>query len=125
MGFSGSKILSRTWYQPQSYCRRLPKRRKKALTGLSEKIHTSEKTTIYKGKLTNWPDKHHRNDSNESNVTNPHLFSYLAGEAEKLGLDGLYLERFTKVLLDESGNLVAVFAYKVDPLREEIVKYLK
>ena len=32
---------------------------------------------------------------------------------------------FTKFLLDENGNLIAVFYHKVNPMSEEVLQYLK
>jgi glutathione peroxidase len=53
------------------------------------------------------------------------LFKYLTQEAEKLGVaDPVIKWNFTKFLLDENGKLIAVFPSKVDPMSEDLTKYL-
>ena len=53
------------------------------------------------------------------------LFKYLTAEAKKLGVkDPVIGWNFTKFLVDEKGNLVAVFPSKVTPMSDEITKYL-
>src|SRR3982751_4973414 len=52
------------------------------------------------------------------------LFKYLNDEAKKLNIDDPIKWNFTKFLIDEKGNLVAVFPSKVKPMDEEITKYL-
>lgn len=52
------------------------------------------------------------------------LFKYLTAEAEKMGVNDPIQWNFTKFLIDEKGKLVAVFPSKVEPMSEEITKYL-
>jgi glutathione peroxidase len=52
------------------------------------------------------------------------LFKYLTAEANKLGVDDPIKWNFTKFLIDEKGKLVKVFPSKVEPMSEEITKYL-
>jgi glutathione peroxidase len=53
------------------------------------------------------------------------LFKYLTDEAKKLGVqDPVIKWNFTKFLVDENGKLVAVFPSKVDPMSDDITKYL-
>jgi glutathione peroxidase len=53
------------------------------------------------------------------------LFKYLTEQANKLGVqDPVIKWNFTKFLIDEKGNLIAVFPSKVTPMSEEITKYL-
>jgi glutathione peroxidase len=53
------------------------------------------------------------------------LFKYLVGEAQKLGETDPIKWNFTKFLLDENGKLIAVINNKVNPMSEEVTKYLK
>ena len=53
-----------------------------------------------------------------------HLFKYLVSEAEKKGFTDPIKWNFTKFLLDENGNLITVINNKVDPMSEEVTKYL-
>lgn len=52
------------------------------------------------------------------------LFKYLTQEAKKLGVDEPIKWNFTKFLIDENGKLIGVFDSKVNPMSEEITKYL-
>jgi glutathione peroxidase len=52
------------------------------------------------------------------------LFKYLTAEANKLGVEDPIKWNFTKFLIDEKGKLVKVFPSKVEPMSEEITKYL-
>lgn len=52
------------------------------------------------------------------------LFKYLVGEAEKMGEKDPIKWNFTKFLLDENGKLIAVINNRVNPMSEEITKYL-
>lgn len=52
------------------------------------------------------------------------LYKYLTGEASKLGEENPVKWNFTKFLIDENGKLVKVFHHKVNPMSEEITKYL-
>ena len=52
------------------------------------------------------------------------LFKYLVGEAEKMGIQDPIKWNFTKFLLDENGKLVTVINNKVNPMSEEVTKYL-
>jgi glutathione peroxidase len=53
------------------------------------------------------------------------LFKYLSEEAKKLGAEEPVVKwNFTKFLLDEQGNLVAVFKSKMKPTDPEIMKHL-
>lgn len=52
------------------------------------------------------------------------LFKYLSDEAEHLGAKDPIKWNFTKFLVDENGKLIAVFPSKVNPMSEEITKYL-
>src|SRR5580765_4524360 len=52
------------------------------------------------------------------------LFKYLVSEAEKKGFKDPIKWNFTKFLLDENGNLITVIHNKVDPMSEEVTKYL-
>lgn len=53
------------------------------------------------------------------------VFKYLTDEAKKLGVaDPVIKWNFTKFLVDENGKLVAVFPSKVNPMSEEITKWL-
>ncbi len=52
------------------------------------------------------------------------LFKYLVSEAEKKGFADPIKWNFTKFLLDENGNLIAVIHNKVDPMSDEVTKYL-
>ncbi len=52
------------------------------------------------------------------------LFKYLVDEAEKMGEKDPIKWNFTKFLIDENGKLVKVFYHKVNPMSEDITKYL-
>jgi glutathione peroxidase len=52
------------------------------------------------------------------------LFKYLTDEAEKKGFHDPIKWNFTKFLLDENGNLITVIFNKVDPMSDEVTKYL-
>lgn len=52
------------------------------------------------------------------------LFKYLVEEAEKMGEKNPIKWNFTKFLVDENGKLVKVFYHKVNPMSEDITKYL-
>ncbi|HET7897609.1 MAG TPA: glutathione peroxidase, partial [Flavisolibacter sp.] len=53
------------------------------------------------------------------------LFKYLTDEAHKLGVqDPVIKWNFTKFLIDENGKLVQVFPSKINPMSEELTKYL-
>lgn len=52
------------------------------------------------------------------------LFKYLSEEAEKKGIKDPIQWNFTKFLIDENGKLITVFSSKVNPLSEEVSKYL-
>lgn len=52
------------------------------------------------------------------------IYKYLVAEAEKKGIENPIKWNFTKFLIDEKGQLVAVFPSKVKPMSEEILKYL-
>lgn len=52
------------------------------------------------------------------------LFKYLTAEASKMGVEDPIKWNFTKFLIDEKGKLVAVFPSKVNPMSEEVTKYL-
>lgn len=52
------------------------------------------------------------------------LFKYLTDEAAKMGVEDPIKWNFTKFLIDENGKLLAVFPSKVNPMSEEVTKYL-
>jgi|SRR5215213_3824942 len=52
------------------------------------------------------------------------LFKYLVKEAEKMGEKDPIKWNFTKFLVDEKGKLVKVFFHKINPMSEDITKYL-
>jgi glutathione peroxidase len=52
------------------------------------------------------------------------LFKYLVDEAEKKGFHDPIKWNFTKFLLDENGNLITVIFNKVDPMSDDVTKYL-
>ncbi|PWT71449.1 MAG: glutathione peroxidase [Bacteroidetes bacterium] len=52
------------------------------------------------------------------------LFKWLVSEAEKKGFQDPIKWNFTKFLLDENGNLITVINNKVDPMSDEVTKYL-
>jgi glutathione peroxidase len=52
------------------------------------------------------------------------LFKYLVSEAEKMGIQDPIKWNFTKFLLDENGKLITVIHNKVNPMSEEVTKYL-
>ena len=52
------------------------------------------------------------------------VFKYLTSEAKKLGFDDPIKWNFTKFLLDEHGKLITVIHNRVNPMSEEVLKYL-
>jgi glutathione peroxidase len=52
------------------------------------------------------------------------LFKYLCEQAEAIGIKDPIKWNFTKFLIDENGKLITVFPSKVNPMSEEITKYL-
>ena len=53
------------------------------------------------------------------------LFKYLVEEAKKINAEEPIIKwNFTKFLVDENGKLVRVFRSKVEPMSEEITRYL-
>jgi glutathione peroxidase len=59
------------------------------------------------------------------NVDDIHpLFKYLVNEAEKMGDKDPIKWNFTKFLVDENGKLVKVFFHKVNPMSDDITRYL-
>jgi glutathione peroxidase len=52
------------------------------------------------------------------------IFQYLTDEAEKLGFKDPVKWNFTKFLIDEHGKLITVIHNKVNPMSEDITKYL-
>lgn len=53
------------------------------------------------------------------------LFKYLVNEAKKQGMqDPVIKWNFTKFLVDEKGHLITVIDNKVNPMSEEVTKYL-
>ncbi len=52
------------------------------------------------------------------------LFKYLVEEAGKKGIKDPISWNFTKFLVNEKGELVTVFAPKVTPMSDEVLKYL-
>jgi len=52
------------------------------------------------------------------------LFKYLTDEAEKQGIKDPIKWNFTKFLLDENGKLITVINNKVQPMSDEVLKYL-
>ncbi len=52
------------------------------------------------------------------------LFKYLVDEADKMGIKDPIKWNFTKFLLDENGKLITVIHNKVNPMSEEVTKYL-
>jgi len=52
------------------------------------------------------------------------LFKYLVDEADKMGIKDPIKWNFTKFLLDENGKLITVINNKVNPMSEEVTKYL-
>jgi|SRR5882724_11962153 len=52
------------------------------------------------------------------------IFKYLVGEADKIGIKDPIKWNFTKFLLDENGKLITVIHNKVNPMSEEVTKYL-
>jgi glutathione peroxidase len=52
------------------------------------------------------------------------IFKYLTGEAEKMGSKDPIKWNFTKFLIDENGKLITVIHNKVNPMSEEVTKYL-
>ncbi|HEX7754792.1 MAG TPA: glutathione peroxidase [Niabella sp.] len=59
----------------------------------------------------------------KGNDTAP-IYKYLIAEAAKKGIKDPIKWNFTKFLIDENGNLVTVFPSKVEPMSEELLKYL-
>jgi glutathione peroxidase len=53
------------------------------------------------------------------------LFRYLTEEAKKINAEEPIIKwNFTKFMIDENGKLVAVFRSKVEPMSDDILKYL-
>lgn len=52
------------------------------------------------------------------------LFKYLVEEAEKIGITDPIKWNFTKFLVNEKGDLITVIHNKVNPMSEEVLKYL-
>lgn len=52
------------------------------------------------------------------------VFKYLTNEAKKLGFDDPIKWNFTKFLLDEHGKLITVIHNRVNPMSEDVLKYL-
>ena len=52
------------------------------------------------------------------------LYQYLVKEAAGQGITDPVKWNFTKFLVDENGKLVKVFSHKVNPMSEEITRYL-
>jgi len=52
------------------------------------------------------------------------IFKYLTDEAQKLGFEDPIKWNFTKFLIDENGKLITVIHNKVNPMSEEVTKYL-
>ena len=53
------------------------------------------------------------------------LFRYLTDEAKKINAEEPVIKwNFTKFMIDENGKLVAVFRSKVEPMSDDILKYL-
>lgn len=52
------------------------------------------------------------------------LFKYLTDEAKKMGIEDPIKWNFTKFLIDENGKLITVIHNKVQPMSEEVTKYL-
>ncbi len=52
------------------------------------------------------------------------IFQYLVGEAKKLGFEDPIKWNFTKFLVDENGKLITVIHNKVNPMSDEVLKYL-
>ena len=52
------------------------------------------------------------------------VFKYLTNEAKKLGFDDPVKWNFTKFLLDEHGKLITVIHNRVNPMSEDVLKYL-
>lgn len=52
------------------------------------------------------------------------LFKYLTEEAVKKGFEDPIKWNFTKFLIDENGKLITVIHNKVQPMSEEVTKYL-
>lgn len=53
------------------------------------------------------------------------IYQYLVDEAKKKGIEEPVKWNFTKFLLDEKGELLAVINHKTKPMSEEVLKYLK
>jgi glutathione peroxidase len=52
------------------------------------------------------------------------LFKYLTEEANKMGIQDPIKWNFTKFIIDENGKLITVIHNKVQPMSEEVIKYL-
>lgn len=52
------------------------------------------------------------------------IYKYLVDEAAKQGFTDPIKWNFTKFLVDENGNLITVIHNKVNPMSEEVLKYL-
>jgi glutathione peroxidase len=52
------------------------------------------------------------------------VYKYLTEEAKKLGFEDPVKWNFTKFLIDENGKLITVIHNKVNPMSEDVLKYL-
>lgn len=52
------------------------------------------------------------------------LFKYLTDEAKKMGIEDPIKWNFTKFIVDEKGKLVTVINNKIQPMSEDVTKYL-
>ena len=52
------------------------------------------------------------------------LFKYLTEQAKEMGIEDPIKWNFTKFLIDEKGKLITVIHNKVQPMSEEVTKYL-
>ena len=52
------------------------------------------------------------------------LYKFLVTEARDKGINDPVQWNFTKFLIDENGKLVKVFSHKVNPMSEELTKFL-
>ena len=53
------------------------------------------------------------------------IYQYLVEEARKKGIENPVKWNFTKFLLDEKGELLAVIHHKTKPMSEEVLKYFQ
>lgn len=52
------------------------------------------------------------------------IFKYLVAEAKKKGINDPIQWNFTKFLINEKGELIAVFNSKTEPMSDDITRYL-